>query len=206
MKSAWLPGDGFHTMTGASKNRRDTSTCLPSLSRPGRASRGPPRLPPLLWLCLAATWVVWGSTYLAIKYALISFPPFLQMGSRFLVAGVRAGGVDALARRAVAVAGAVAQRLRRRRADAGRRHGRHGECRGVDRFGAGGGVHRGDPAADCAAQSDLGREAVAARSRGHRARPRRRADAHAGRRLPLLARRAGGHLRWPASAGRSAAC
>jgi drug/metabolite transporter (DMT)-like permease len=45
-------------------------------------------LPPLLWLCLAATWVVWGSTYLAIKYALISFPPFLQMGSRFLVAGV----------------------------------------------------------------------------------------------------------------------
>ncbi len=46
------------------------------------------RLPPILWLCLAATWVVWGSTYLAIKYALISFPPFLQMGSRFLFAGV----------------------------------------------------------------------------------------------------------------------
>ena len=41
----------------------------------------------MLWLCLAATWVVWGSTYLAIKYALISFPPFLQMGSRFLLAG-----------------------------------------------------------------------------------------------------------------------
>jgi drug/metabolite transporter (DMT)-like permease len=32
--------------------------------------------------------VVWGSTYLAIKYALISFAPFLQMGSRFLFAGV----------------------------------------------------------------------------------------------------------------------
>lgn len=47
-----------------------------------------PGLPLLLWLCLAATWVVWGSTYLAIKYALVSFPPFLQMGSRFLVAGV----------------------------------------------------------------------------------------------------------------------
>lgn len=47
-----------------------------------------PGLPPLLWLCLAATWVVWGSTYLAIKYALVSFPPFLQMGSRFLFAGV----------------------------------------------------------------------------------------------------------------------
>jgi drug/metabolite transporter (DMT)-like permease len=45
-------------------------------------------LPPLVLLCLAATWVVWGSTYLAIKYALLSFAPFLQMGTRFLVAGV----------------------------------------------------------------------------------------------------------------------
>lgn len=44
-------------------------------------------LPPLILLCLAATWLVWGSTYLAIKYALLSFPPFFQMGTRFLVAG-----------------------------------------------------------------------------------------------------------------------
>jgi drug/metabolite transporter (DMT)-like permease len=42
----------------------------------------------LLLLCLAATWLVWGSTYLAIKFALLSFPPFFQMGSRFLFAGV----------------------------------------------------------------------------------------------------------------------
>ena len=53
-----------------------------------RASAAPTiGLSPLLWLCLAATWLVWGSTYLAIKVALVSFPPFLQMGSRFLVAG-----------------------------------------------------------------------------------------------------------------------
>jgi len=44
-------------------------------------------MPPLLLACLAATWVIWGSTYLAIKFALVSFPPFYQMGSRFLVAG-----------------------------------------------------------------------------------------------------------------------
>jgi len=43
---------------------------------------------PLLVACLAATWIIWGSTYLAIKFALVSFPPFYQMGSRFLVAGV----------------------------------------------------------------------------------------------------------------------
>jgi len=44
-------------------------------------------LPPLIVLCLAATWLVWGSTYLAIKFALLSLPPFFQMGTRFLAAG-----------------------------------------------------------------------------------------------------------------------
>ncbi len=39
-------------------------------------------------LCLLATWLIWGSTYLAIKFALVSLPPFIQMGSRFLVAGL----------------------------------------------------------------------------------------------------------------------
>jgi len=47
-----------------------------------------PSLSGLLPLCLAATWLVWGSTYLAIKFALLSFPPFFQMGTRFLFAGV----------------------------------------------------------------------------------------------------------------------
>jgi drug/metabolite transporter (DMT)-like permease len=36
---------------------------------------------------LLATWIGWGSTYLAIKFALVSFPPFFQVGSRFLMAG-----------------------------------------------------------------------------------------------------------------------
>ena len=51
-----------------------------------RASPALP-LPTLVILCLAATWLVWGSTYLAIKFALVSFPPFFQMGTRFLLAG-----------------------------------------------------------------------------------------------------------------------
>jgi drug/metabolite transporter (DMT)-like permease len=45
-------------------------------------------LSPRILACLAATWLVWGSTYLAIKFALISLPPFFQMGTRFLAAGV----------------------------------------------------------------------------------------------------------------------
>jgi drug/metabolite transporter (DMT)-like permease len=55
-----------------------------TLPAPGPSSS----LSPLIIACLAATWLVWGSTYLAIKYALISLPPFVQMGSRFLVAGL----------------------------------------------------------------------------------------------------------------------
>jgi drug/metabolite transporter (DMT)-like permease len=50
-----------------------------------------PVLSPLIVACLAATWVVWGSTYLAIKWALVSFPPFFQMGTRFVAAGLLLG-------------------------------------------------------------------------------------------------------------------
>ncbi|MEO8808002.1 MAG: EamA family transporter [Burkholderiaceae bacterium] len=60
-------------------------TSPPASTASAPATRG---LPPLLLLCLAATWLVWGSTYLAIKFALVSFPPFFQMGTRFLFAGV----------------------------------------------------------------------------------------------------------------------
>lgn len=42
----------------------------------------------LLVAALLACYIVWGSTYLAIRFALVSFPPFFQMGTRFLMAGV----------------------------------------------------------------------------------------------------------------------
>ena len=39
-------------------------------------------------LALAAVYIIWGSTYLAIRYALEGgFPPFLLGGVRFLIAG-----------------------------------------------------------------------------------------------------------------------
>jgi drug/metabolite transporter (DMT)-like permease len=49
-------------------------------------------MPPLILACLASVWLIWGSTYLAIKWALVSFPPFYQMGTRFLVAGALLAG------------------------------------------------------------------------------------------------------------------
>jgi drug/metabolite transporter (DMT)-like permease len=70
---------GLRTMVGMNT----LVSTPPCASRPALLG-----LPPLLLLCLAATWLVWGSTYLAIKLALPSFPPFLQMGTRFLLAGI----------------------------------------------------------------------------------------------------------------------
>jgi len=40
-----------------------------------------------LLLAFATLYIVWGSTYLAIAFAVESIPPFLAIGSRFLVAG-----------------------------------------------------------------------------------------------------------------------
>jgi drug/metabolite transporter (DMT)-like permease len=77
-----------------SGNRQDAQSDEienPAFSRrslPMTAGRAASRLPPVVLACLLATWVVWGSTYLAIKFALRSFPPFFQMGTRFLAAGV----------------------------------------------------------------------------------------------------------------------
>lgn len=52
-----------------------------ALERPSNSPR---------WLipALLACYLVWGSTYLAIRFALVSFPPYFQMGSRFVVAGM----------------------------------------------------------------------------------------------------------------------
>ncbi len=45
------------------------------------------RLSPLVWLCLAAVYFVWGSTYLAIRFALEAYPPLFFPGVRFIAAG-----------------------------------------------------------------------------------------------------------------------
>src|SRR6185295_7340032 len=41
----------------------------------------------LLGLCLAALYVIWGSTYLAIRFSIETIPPFTMAGVRFLIAG-----------------------------------------------------------------------------------------------------------------------
>ena len=41
----------------------------------------------LILSALTCTYLIWGSTYLAIKYAIESFPPFIMVGVRFTIAG-----------------------------------------------------------------------------------------------------------------------
>lgn len=40
-----------------------------------------------VWVALIAVYIVWGSTYLSIRFAVETIPPFLMAGTRFLVAG-----------------------------------------------------------------------------------------------------------------------
>ena len=50
---------------------------------------------PPVWLVVvafAAVYIVWGSTYLAIRWALDGLPPFFLAGSRFVTAGLLVGG------------------------------------------------------------------------------------------------------------------
>jgi drug/metabolite transporter (DMT)-like permease len=47
----------------------------------------------LVPLALGALYIIWGSTYLGIRYALEGYPPFLLAGIRFLIAGVLLFGV-----------------------------------------------------------------------------------------------------------------
>jgi drug/metabolite transporter (DMT)-like permease len=41
-----------------------------------------------LWIAFAAVYLIWGSTYLAIRYAVQTIPPYLMGGSRFLLSGL----------------------------------------------------------------------------------------------------------------------
>ncbi|MGE5224313.1 MAG: drug/metabolite exporter YedA, partial [Omnitrophica WOR_2 bacterium] len=40
-----------------------------------------------IWAAMIGVYIAWGSTYLAIRFAVATMPPFLMAGVRFLVAG-----------------------------------------------------------------------------------------------------------------------
>ena len=44
--------------------------------------------PASLWAALLTVYIIWGSTYLGMRFAIETIPPFIMAGFRFLVAGV----------------------------------------------------------------------------------------------------------------------
>src|SRR5262249_43586854 len=47
-----------------------------------------PTVDPRLALCLAAVYLIWSSTYLALRIAVVDLPPFLLTSIRFVIAGI----------------------------------------------------------------------------------------------------------------------
>jgi drug/metabolite transporter (DMT)-like permease len=64
---------------------------MPTLAAPSRTS--------LIWIGIAILYVVWGSTYLGIRIAVETIPPFLLAGARFGLAGLVIFGVALLRQR-----------------------------------------------------------------------------------------------------------
>jgi drug/metabolite transporter (DMT)-like permease len=69
-----------------------------------------PRAPSglLVWAALWTVYIVWGSTYLALRVLVETIPPLISTGGRFLLAGSLMLGVLALRRRAVRITRAEA--------------------------------------------------------------------------------------------------
>ena len=41
-----------------------------------------------IWIALISVYLIWGSTYLAIRYVVETIPPFMAGGVRFIGAGI----------------------------------------------------------------------------------------------------------------------
>lgn len=57
-----------------------------------------PQRPWMIWMAMLAVYLAWGSTYLAIRFAVESMPPFLMAGTRYLLAGSVFYGLSRLRR------------------------------------------------------------------------------------------------------------
>ncbi|WP_457033040.1 EamA family transporter [Kitasatospora sp. P5_F3] len=76
----------------ASQQSSQPNTRAPRDATP---SAGPARSSAAVWGALAIVYVVWGSTYLAIRIAVETMPPFLSAAARFITAGLLLAGLVA---------------------------------------------------------------------------------------------------------------
>ena len=66
---------------------RQLATCHHRMTQTSTVTSDVTPAAPMRAPALLACYLVWGSTNLAIHFTLLSFPPFFQMGTRFLFAG-----------------------------------------------------------------------------------------------------------------------
>ncbi len=76
---------------GGTQHATPTAPPDPAQEQPLATETAPPPPDKRNWLAiglaLLAVYIIWGSTYLAIRKTLLGFPPFLGAGMRFLIAG-----------------------------------------------------------------------------------------------------------------------
>src|SRR6202041_3060790 len=78
------PADRCASRTPAGRAKRcDGSEASRTMNTPSKVITPPAAFSPLVLGCLAATWLVWGSTYLTIRFALAGFAPYFLMATRF---------------------------------------------------------------------------------------------------------------------------
>src|SRR5947207_4635074 len=69
----------------ATARKFDPADVAQTLGRQARARAATPAA--RIWLALGTVYLLWGSTYLGIKFAIDTIPPLLMGSLRFLVAG-----------------------------------------------------------------------------------------------------------------------
>ncbi|MGZ6234714.1 MAG: EamA family transporter [Vulcanimicrobiaceae bacterium] len=74
---------------------------MESAIAPGAAVRPARALP---WVALFTVWIVWGSTYLGIRFAVETMPPLLMAGVRYTIAGLLLCGAMLLWNRSLRIA------------------------------------------------------------------------------------------------------
>lgn len=57
------------------------------MNQSAEAAAKPKASPALIWTALSAVYLIWGSTYLAIRFTVETTPPFLSAAARFIISG-----------------------------------------------------------------------------------------------------------------------
>ncbi|WP_306327118.1 EamA family transporter [Streptomyces venezuelae] len=79
----------------ASPAAAELSTAAPGPTAPTAPAVPARRITGAVWAALGIVYVVWGSTYLGIRIAVETMPPFLSAGARFVTAGLLLTGIIA---------------------------------------------------------------------------------------------------------------